>query len=236
LGAHRSLTCDAGGGVVYPSRELHNYIKPTVTARKSPPPFISTMRATPVLSAVALASSCRGGVVTTASTSAAALAAGTLHHRPAPSSSAGAASRAQHRSSRRRGGIGEKREPGSRGSGSGSGAGRSALLFQCLSSSSAMRGLTQAPPRRGVRSIYSTSAGVTSAGSSAVRRRGGAGRRVRPTATKMANSSPPVTDKDIMREFVSVAASEASSAVKNKPPSAVLGGNKQHNGDAARGV
>ncbi|CBJ32495.1 Predicted unusual protein kinase (ISS) [Ectocarpus siliculosus] len=203
---------------------------------RAPPRFISTMRATPVLSAVALASSCRGGVVTTASTSAAALAAGALHHRPVPSSSAGAASRAHHRSSRRRGGTGEKREPGSRGSGSGSGAGRSTLLFQCLSSSSAMRGLTQARPRRGVRSIYSTSAGVSSAGSSAVRRRGSAGRRVRPAATKMANSSPPVTDKDIMREFVSVAASEASSAVKNKPPSAVLAGNKQHNGDAGRGV
>lgn len=69
-----------------------------------------------------------------------------------------------------------------------------------------------------------------------MRRRGSAGRRVRPAATKMANYSPPVTDKDIMREFVSVAASEASSAVKNKPPSAVLAGNKQHNGDAARGV
>ncbi|CAB1109481.1 unnamed protein product [Ectocarpus sp. CCAP 1310/34] len=193
------------------------------------------MRATPVFSAVALASSCRGGVVTAASTSPTALAAGTLHRRPVPSSSAGAAPREHHRSSRRRGGTGEQRELGSGGSGSGSGGGRSALLFQCLSSSFVMRGLTQAPPRRGVRSIYSTSAGVSSAGSSTVRRRGSAGRRVRPAATKMANSSP-VTDKEIMREFVSVAASEASSAVKNKPPSAVLGGNKQHNGDAARGV
>ncbi|CAM9697286.1 unnamed protein product, partial [Ectocarpus fasciculatus] len=203
------------------------------------------MRATPVLSAVALASSCRGGVVTTASTSAAALATGTLHHGPVPSSSAGgggAASRAHHPSSRRRGGggTGGKRGLRSRGNGSGSvGVGRrSALLFQCLSSSSsAMRGLTQAPPRRSVRSIHSisTGGGSSAAGGSVVHRRGGsAGRRVRLAATKMANSSPPpVTDKEIMREFVSVAASEASSAVKNKPPSAVLGGEKQHNGDAA---
>lgn len=49
-------------------------------------------------------------------------------------------------------------------------------------------------------------------------------------------SSPQVTDKEIMREFVTVAASEAASAVKGKPPSAVLEGGKgktHHNGAAA---
>lgn len=47
----------------------------------------------------------------------------------------------------------------------------------------------------------------------------------------MASSPPPpVTDKDIMREFVTVAASEAASSVKNKPPSAVLGADSKHSG------
>ncbi|CAN0512066.1 unnamed protein product, partial [Ectocarpus sp. 12 AP-2014] len=35
LGAHRSLTCDAGGGVVYPSRELR---KADGHSPKKPPP------------------------------------------------------------------------------------------------------------------------------------------------------------------------------------------------------
>lgn len=46
----------------------------------------------------------------------------------------------------------------------------------------------------------------------------------------MMASSPSVTDKEIVREFVTVAASEAASSVKNKPPSAILNGDSKLNG------
>lgn len=54
--------------------------------------------------------------------------------------------------------------------------------------------------------------------------------------TMMRMASSPVTDKDIMREFVTVAASEAASSIKNKPPSAVLGGDRKHDGGPGAGA
>lgn len=83
--------------------------------------------------------------------------------------------------------------------------------------------LQQLPPS------FSTAAGAAAPGSRTSRRRTCS---QRPLTMMMMASSSPVTDKDIMREFVTVAASEAASSVKNKPPSAVLNGDSKHNGAA----
>eukprot|EP00903_Cladosiphon_okamuranus_P007787 g7536.t1 len=237
------------------------------------------MRATPVLSAVALAS-CRGGGVTVATTTAAATAAVAPATTQPLSTSAGRTA-ARMKSSRKRGGRGrggggggggggrQERGVRSRG-GSSSISRRTGLLFQCLStspsssssrfSSSAMRGGPTRIPRRSVHTTIVDAAGKVAAGgrrggrrlgtheedrhqqllpsfstaadaSAALRSR--TSRRLksrRPLTMMMMASTSPVTDKDIMREFVTVAASEAAASVKNKPPSSVLNGDSKQSG------
>ncbi|CAM9689832.1 unnamed protein product, partial [Scytosiphon promiscuus] len=239
--------------------------------------LVGVMRATPVLSAMALAS-CRGGVVTAASTNAAAAAAvatATVQYRPPssrrPSPAVGggataAAAAARGKSSPRRGGArggaavghGSRGRGGKgRGSSGGSsgvpGSGRSPLFFQNLAlasrpSSTTMGSLTrqqQVSRRSFARALSSYSGGrdgTTERRIRPARVSGASGRRRSgplPLSRMMMMASPQVTDKEIMREFVTVAASEAASAVKGKPPSAVLEGGKgktRHNGDAGAGA
>lgn len=237
---------------------------------------IATMRATPVLSAVALAS-CRGGGVTAVTTTAsAAAAAATATVQPLLSSSAGSIA------IRKRGAGGGGRG-GGRSRSRGGNSSRTGLLFQYLStsipspsfsssffSSFAIRGPARIPRR----SVHSVNAGrnasgggrggkrlrahdqdhhpaaaaaaaatphhhqlqqlpssfSTAADAAALRARTTRRRKSHRPSTMMMMASSPVTDKDIMREFVTVAASEAASSIKNKPPSAVLDGDSKHNG------